>query len=100
MPQMYVLADAMLVTLEDKPYVNITIPGKVQSYMVAGKVVIGRANGSCANFIINNRIGYACNADDYKALVNTLKESDFEELSIIVKRSKAVYEKSATKQFS
>lgn len=93
MPQMYDLADAMLVTLEDKPYANMTIPGKVQSYMAAGKAVIGCANGSCANFIINNQIGYACNAGDYKALANTLKELDLEELSIIGKRSKAVYEK-------
>ena len=54
MPEMYALADVMLVTLEDKPYANMTIPGKVQSYMAVGKPIIGAINGSCSNFIINN----------------------------------------------
>ena len=36
----------MLVTLEDKPYANMTIPRKVQSYMAAGKPIIGSINGS------------------------------------------------------
>lgn len=40
----------MLVTLEDKPYANMTIPWKVQSYMAAGKPIIGSVNGSCVNF--------------------------------------------------
>ena len=34
MPELYKIADAMLVTLEDKPYANMTIPGKVQSKAV------------------------------------------------------------------
>ena len=53
MPGLYKIADAMLVTLGDKPYANMTIPGKVQSYMAAGKPIIGAINGSCANFINN-----------------------------------------------
>lgn len=58
MPDLYEIADAMLVTLEDKPYANMTIPGKVQSYMASGKPIIGSINGSCADFIKNNEIGY------------------------------------------
>ena len=48
----------MLVTLEDKPYANMTLPRKVQSYMVVGKPIIGVINGNCASSIANNRIGY------------------------------------------
>ena len=33
MSELYKNADAMLVTLEDKPYANMTIPGKVQSFL-------------------------------------------------------------------
>lgn len=33
MPGLYKIADTMLVTLKDKPYANITTPGKVRSYM-------------------------------------------------------------------
>lgn len=51
MPDLYKIADVMLVTLEDKSYANMTIPGKVQSYMAVGKPIIGSINGSCADFI-------------------------------------------------
>lgn len=51
MPELYKTADTMLVTLEDKPYANTTIPGKVQSYMAAGKPIIGVVKRSYANFM-------------------------------------------------
>ncbi len=60
MPDLYKIADAMLVTLEDKLYANMTIPGKIQSYMASGKPIIGSINASCADFIKNNEIGYVC----------------------------------------
>ena len=97
MPGLYKIADAMLVTLEDKPYANMTIPGKVQSYMAVGKPVIGAINGSCANFIKNNDIGYACPSGDSKALVNLIKSLDLKELQTIGKRSKNVYFKKYSK---
>ena len=74
MPELYRIADAMLVTLEDKPYANMTIPGKVQSYMAVGKPVIGAINGSCANFIKNNAVGYSVKSGDYESLDNLLNE--------------------------
>ena len=50
MPSLYKIADVMLVTLEDKPYANMTIPGKVQSYMAVGKPIIGAINSSYTIF--------------------------------------------------
>ena len=91
MPELYRLADTMLVTLEDKAYANMTIPGKVQSYMAVGKPIIGAINGSCANFIKNNEVGYVCNACDYEALANLISNMNSEELSIIGKHAKEVY---------
>ena len=98
MPELYKLADAMLVTLEDKPYANMTIPGKVQSYMAVGKPVAGSINGSCANFIINNQIGYTCSSGDYEALANLIKGLDIKELREIGKHSKYVYLKKYRKE--
>lgn len=72
MPDLYKVADAMLVTLEDKPYANMTIPGKVQSYMASGKPIIGSINGSCADFIKNNEIGYVCSSVDGELLAKGL----------------------------
>lgn len=91
MPGLYKIADAMLVTLEDKPYANMTIPGKVQSYMAAGKPIIGAINGSCANFIINNEIGYTCKSNDSMALCELLVKQNIKELKRLGDRAREVY---------
>ncbi|MDY2913827.1 MAG: glycosyltransferase family 4 protein [Candidatus Enteromonas sp.] len=91
MPELYKVADAMLVTLEDKPYANMTIPGKVQSYMAVGKPVIGAINGSCADFIKNNDIGYVCPSGDSEALANLIMGLELKDLQMIGERSKDVY---------
>lgn len=97
MPELYRLADVMLVTLEDKTYANMTIPGKVQSYMAAGKPVIGSIKGSCANFIRNNNVGLTCLSGDSKALANLIGGLDLKELQEIGERSKNVYFKKYSK---
>lgn len=91
MPKMYSLADAMLVTLEDKPYANMTIPGKVQSYMAVGKPVIGAINGSCSNFIKNNEVGYSCPSGDSESLANLILTLNVDELKKIGLKAKEIY---------
>jgi glycosyltransferase involved in cell wall biosynthesis len=39
MPQFYNMADAMLITLKADKIISYTLPGKLQSYMAAGKPV-------------------------------------------------------------
>ena len=91
MPKVYKIADAMLVTLEDKPYSNMTIPGKVQSYMAVGKPIIGAINGSCANFIKENTLGYACDSGDYKELANIISSLKKEDLLNKGSNSRTIY---------
>lgn len=98
MPRMYQLADVMLVTLENKAYANMTIPGKVQSYMAAGKPIIGAVSGSCNSFIKNNQIGYACEAEDYEGLARLLLEINETELQEAGTRARAVYYRKYSKQ--
>ena len=98
MPELYKSADAMLVTLEDKPYANTTIPGKVQSYMAVGKPIIGITNGSCANFIKNNEVGYCCNSGDYVECAELIKKLNIIELLVIGNHSKEVYFKKYSKE--
>ena len=98
MSGLYKVADAMLVTLEDKSYANMTIPGKVQSYMAAGKPIIGSVNGSCANFIKNNEVGYACNSGDSEALAKLIESLDINNLKEIGKHSREVYFKKYSKK--
>ena len=91
MPALYQKADAMLVTLEDQPYANMTIPGKVQAYMAVGKPIIGSINGSCADFIKSNEIGFVCGAEDYSSLAKIISNLSKEELLKIGNHTKKIY---------
>lgn len=66
--------------------------------MIVGKTCVGSIDGSCANFIINNEIGYTYASGDSEALANLIKELDFNKLSEIGKHSKEVYYKKYRKE--
>ncbi len=51
MPAYYAQADAMLVTLTADKFISLTLPGKVQTYMAAGKPIIGAAIGEIPQVI-------------------------------------------------
>ncbi len=51
MPEIYEKADGMIVSLRDNPVIAATLPGKVQSYMAAGRAVIGSIGGETAHVI-------------------------------------------------
>lgn len=91
MPEMYALADVMLVTLEDKPYANMTIPGKVQSYMAVGKPIIGAINGSCANFITENGLGFVCPSENFEELATIIKTMSQEQMVNAKNKVKKIY---------
>ena len=57
----------------------------------------GAINGSCANFIRNNDVGFACPSGDSEALANLIKDLDLKELKMIGERSKDVYFKKYSK---
>ena len=68
MPNFYGMADAMLITLKDNQTLSYTLPGKVQSYMAAGKPIIGAINGETQRIIEQANCGLCCKAEDYKGL--------------------------------
>lgn len=68
MPPFYAMADAMIVTLADDELISYTLPGKIQSYMAAGKAVLASANGETANVIEESGCGMCVSAEDAKAL--------------------------------
>lgn len=73
MPRFYSMADAMLITLKDNKALSYTLPGKVQSYMAAGKPIIGAINGETRRVIMESACGFSCGAEDYKALAELIK---------------------------
>lgn len=73
MPEFYAKADAMLVTLAADPVLNLTLPGKVQSYMAVGKPIIGAIDGETKMVIEAAQCGYCGKADDIEELVKNIK---------------------------
>ena len=72
MPNYYSLADAMLITLKDDAALSSTLPGKVQSYMAAGKPIIGAINGETSEVIKAAACGYCCEAENASELANLI----------------------------
>ena len=99
MPRFYMMADAMIVTLADNDTISYTLPGKVQSYMAAGKAVIASANGETATLIKEADCGLCTPAQDEKALAEIADRmaaaGDFARLG---KNSKRYYDRHFTKK--
>ena len=70
----YDMADAMLITLKNNKALSYTLPGKIQSYMAAGRPVIGAINGETSYVIKDADCGLCCNAEDYKELAKLILE--------------------------
>lgn len=73
MPTFFKEADAMLVTLKGG-YVDLdmTVPARVQSYMSAGKPILGMIGQGTIDLIIECDCGYAVNPSDYNALCDVI----------------------------
>jgi len=68
MPAYYAMADAMLVTLTADPFIGMTLPAKVQSYMAAGKPILAAANGEIPQVIQAADCGFCVSAENAEAL--------------------------------
>lgn len=73
MPAFYARADAFLVTLRADPALSLTLPGKVQSYMAAGKPILGAIDGETAEVIRAAGCGSCVPAEDAAALAEAIR---------------------------
>ena len=73
MPAFYAQADALLVSLKKDPTFSMTIPGKVQSYLAAGRPIIGMLDGEGADVIQRAGAGLVCSAGDSEGLAQTIQ---------------------------
>jgi UDP-N-acetyl-D-mannosaminuronic acid transferase (WecB/TagA/CpsF family) len=55
----YKLADALLLSLSPGKIISSTIPGKFQTYLSAGKPIIGLIDGETKNIINSHNLGFA-----------------------------------------
>lgn len=74
MPAFYARADAMLVTLRADPVLSLTLPGKVQSYMAAGRPILGAIDGEAAAVIRDAACGLCGPAENAEALAENIQK--------------------------
>ena len=73
MPDFYAKADAMLVTLKDGGVISDTLPGKVQSYMAAGRAIVGAAGAETAAVLNDAACGLCGPAGDAAVLAANVR---------------------------
>lgn len=73
MPKYYAIADAMLVTLTADKFISLTLPGKIQTYMAAGKPIIASATGEIPTVLQDTHCGYCVAPDDARALADAVR---------------------------
>ena len=98
MPRFYAMADAMIVTLADDELISYTLPGKIQSYMAAGRPVIAAANGETEAVIKESGCGKCAPAGDEKALAKIADEMASDDLRLMGDASRKYYDSHFTKK--
>lgn len=73
MPDLYALADALLVHLKNEPLFAITIPHKILTYLGAGKPILAAVAGDAADLVAAAGAGISCPPEDPQALAETVR---------------------------
>ena len=99
MPRYFAMADAMLLTMFDDPFVSLTLPRKAQTYMAAGKPIIGAANGEISHVIEEAACGFCANAEDPQGLADAvLKFLQYPDKFQLGYNARAYYERNFSRQ--
>jgi glycosyltransferase involved in cell wall biosynthesis len=72
MPNLYALADVLLVHLKDDPLFRITIPSKTLAYLASGKPIIAAATGDLADLVTSAGAGIICLPGNPQALAESV----------------------------
>lgn len=72
MPYFFKHSDAFLVTLKDEDIFSKTLPGRVMSFMAAGKPLIAAAGGETDSVVIKSYSGLSVQAGNPQALANAI----------------------------
>ena len=72
MPSFYAHADALLVSLKSDPVFSLTIPGKIQSYLMSGIPIVAMLDGEGAHVIREAQAGLDCAAGDSAGLARAV----------------------------
>ncbi len=90
------LADVLLVHLKDDPLFRITIPGKTQAYMAAGRPILIGVPGDATDLVIKANAGLPCEPENPKSIAETVFKFyalPRTELDAMGRNGRAFYEK-------
>ncbi|KXJ51766.1 MAG: glycosyltransferase WbuB [Thalassospira sp. Nap_22] len=73
MPDFYAEADVLLVTLKKSPVFEKTIPGKIQTYLTAGKPILTMMTGEGSEVIVRAECGLIADSGDYHKLCQNIE---------------------------
>lgn len=97
-PGKYAESDALIVTLSDNNVLSMSFPGKIQSYMAAGKPIIAAVNGEASNIIKEAECGFCAPAEDVDGLVSCIKEFIKSDKELLGKNARKYYEENFRKE--
>lgn len=92
MPSFFDKADCLFLSLKDDEILNLTVPAKLQAYMIHGKPVVGMLNGDVNTLIKSVDCGISVPASSPRLLVEalrTLKELSPDDREKMGKRGKS-----------
>lgn len=86
LPTFFKSANALLLTLSGEySDLKLVVPARLQSYMAAGRPVLGMIDGAGADLIRKANCGYVVNSGDYISLVSTIQKKVFTDLEAFEK---------------
>lgn len=97
LPEVYAKSDALIVTLSDNEVLSMSFPGKIQSYMAAGKPVVAAVNGEAARIIQEADCGFVSPSEDVDSLVSSIEELVNADRVKLGKNSRIYYEENFQK---
>ena len=92
MPSFYYFADALLLPLAEDPLFEITLPGKTQSYLYAGRPIIGFLDGEGASVLHRSKSAFVCGAGNSNELAEIIEkfcnssQGELDELGLSARR--------------
>lgn len=98
MPKYYAMADAMIVTMQKDPVLSLTLPGKVQTYMAAGKPIIGAIDGETSLVINEAKCGLCGNAEDDETLADNVRNFIMMDKQLLGKNARKYYDEHFQKE--
>lgn len=96
----YDLADVCLLTLKEDNKTGLTLPSKLQSYMAAGKYVVGAINGSAQEIIRESNCGKCVDSGNHIGLANLMTKciENKHDLRIIGENGREYFKENFTKE--